>query len=178
MSKEWLSQYEEISPEDFQTKPFNLYHKEWALITAGTPEKCNSMTISWGGTGTYMSLPITNIYIRQERYTKKFFDEQKLYTVCWFPESMKKELGYMGNHSGKDEDKYAKTGLKPIEIDGTMAIEQATRIMICKKIFDGPIEPKNIIPCENKEKYFDKNNPQDFHTMYMGQVLKILEKKK
>lgn len=136
------------------------------------------MTISWGGTGTYMSLPITNIYIRQERYTKKFFDEQQLYTVCWFPESMKKELGYMGNHSGRDEDKYAKTGLKPIEIDGTMAIEQATRIMICKKMFDGPIDPKNICPCENKERYFDKNNPKDFHTMYMGQVLKILEKKK
>ena len=90
---------------------------------------------------------------------------------------MKKELGYMGNHSGRDEDKYAKTGLKPIELDGTMAIEQATRIMICKKIFDGPIDPKNICPCENKEKYFDKNNPNDFHTMYMGQVLKILEKK-
>ena len=76
------------------------------------------------------------------------------------------------------EDKYAKTGLKPIEIDGTMAIEQATRIMICKKMFDGPIDPKNICPCENKERYFDKNNPKDFHTMYMGQVLKILEKKK
>jgi hypothetical protein len=54
MSKEWLSQYEEISPQYFQAKPFNLYHKEWALITAGTPEKCYSMTtIFWGITGTY-----------------------------------------------------------------------------------------------------------------------------
>ena len=75
--------------------------------------------------------------IKQERYTKKFFDEQELYTVCWFPGSMKKELGYMGNHSGKDEDKYAKTGLKPIQIEGTMAIEQATRIKICKKYLKG-----------------------------------------
>ena len=178
MSNEWLSQYEEIKPEEFQAKPFELFHKEWALITAGTPEKCNSMTISWGGTGTYMSVPITNIYVRQERYTKKFFDEQDLYTVCWFPESFKKELGYMGNHSGKDEDKYEKTGLKPVQIDGTMAIEQASRIMICKKMFAGPIDPKNIFPHENKEKYFDQKNPLDFHTMYMGQVIKILEKKK
>ena len=45
MSNEWLSQYEEIKPEEFQAKPFELYHKEWALVTAGTPEKCNSMTI-------------------------------------------------------------------------------------------------------------------------------------
>jgi hypothetical protein len=46
-----------------------------------------------------------------------------------------------------------------------------------QKIFDGPKESKNICPCENKEKYFDRNNPNDFYTIYMGQVIKILEKK-
>ena len=59
-----------------------------------------------------------------------------------------------------------------------MAIEQATRIMICKKIFEGPIDPKNISSqLERKDQYFDENDPKDFHSMYMGQVLKILEKK-
>ena len=30
---------------------FNLIGKEWMLVTAGTQDKFNMMTASWGGTG-------------------------------------------------------------------------------------------------------------------------------
>lgn len=173
---EWLKHYKEVKIENVKENPFEFYHKNWALITAGDEKKCNSMTISWGGCGTYMSLPITNIYIRQERYTKEFFDKFDYYTVCLFPEQYREQLSYMGNKSGRDGDKYAVTGLKPIKLDQTMAIEEARLIYVCKKIFAGPIDPKGIIECENKTKYFNKDNPLDYHTMYMGVVEKIYER--
>ena len=28
--------------------PFERFNKDWALVTAGTPEHFNGMTISWG----------------------------------------------------------------------------------------------------------------------------------
>ena len=31
---------------------FRKFDKQWALVTAGTPEHYNTMTISWGGLGT------------------------------------------------------------------------------------------------------------------------------
>ena len=58
-----------------------------------------------------------------------------------------------------------------------MAIEQADKIIICKKLFHGPINPQNITKCETRDKIYDLNNPDDCHTMYMGQVVKILVRK-
>ena len=37
--------------EELQFNPFTKIGKEWMLITAGTEEKCNTMTASWGGVG-------------------------------------------------------------------------------------------------------------------------------
>ena len=31
--------------------PFTKIGKEWALISAGDKNKCNTMTVSWGGVG-------------------------------------------------------------------------------------------------------------------------------
>lgn len=38
--------------EDYTTHPFTKFDKDWALLTAGTMNDFNSMTISWGGMGT------------------------------------------------------------------------------------------------------------------------------
>ena len=41
----------------FNVAPFYTLDKEWALLTAGSKEKFNSMTISWGGMGTMWGKP-------------------------------------------------------------------------------------------------------------------------
>ena len=43
---------------------FEQFDKKWALLTAGTKEKFNSMTISWGGMGTLWGKPIVTTYVR------------------------------------------------------------------------------------------------------------------
>ena len=178
MSKEdWLSSYNEEKPFEMTMNPFKIINKDWMLITAGDDTKCNSMTISWGGFGIYMGKPITNIYIRQERYTKEFFDKNEYFTVCSFPEELRDALKYMGNNSGRDGDKYKATGLKPIKLDQTWAIEQATAIYVCRKLSFSDVPVKNIRECEEKTQFFDKNSTTDFHTMYMGEIVKILVKK-
>ena len=37
---------------DYNINPFTKFNNEWALVTSGTPNKFNSMTISWGSMGT------------------------------------------------------------------------------------------------------------------------------
>ena len=32
-------------------KVFELFDKQWALVTAGTPEQFNSCTVAWGSLG-------------------------------------------------------------------------------------------------------------------------------
>ena len=153
--------------------PFKVINKDWMLITAGDENKCNSMTVSWGGIGIYMGKPITNIYIRQERYTKEFFEKNEYFTVCSFPEENRDALKYMGNNSGRDGDKYKATGLKPKKIDKTWAIEQASIIYVCKKLSFSDVPVKNICEFQEKKDFFEQSNPKDFDTMYMGEILKF-----
>ena len=43
---------------NFTTDIFEQFDKKWALLTAGTMEKFNTMTISWGGLGTLWGKPV------------------------------------------------------------------------------------------------------------------------
>jgi len=40
--------FKEIKIEEMKFNPFTTIGKEWILITAGTKEKFNTMTASWG----------------------------------------------------------------------------------------------------------------------------------
>ena len=37
---------------ELTTDIFSLFDKKWALLTAGSKESFNSMTVSWGSLGT------------------------------------------------------------------------------------------------------------------------------
>ena len=43
---------------------FTLIGEQWMLITAGTPEHCNTMTASWGGLGVLWGADVATCYIR------------------------------------------------------------------------------------------------------------------
>ena len=40
--------------EKVSISPFTKFAKDWALVTAGTKEKFNSMTIAWRWYGAFM----------------------------------------------------------------------------------------------------------------------------
>ena len=46
---------------------FRKFDKQWALVTAGTPEHYNTMTISWGGLGTLWRRPVATVYVKKNR---------------------------------------------------------------------------------------------------------------
>ena len=83
--------FKEVALDELQVSPFTKFDKDWALVTAGTLEDSNTMTVSWGGVGTMWSLPVATIYIRPQRYTKEFIDREDRFTVpsisarsvCW-----------------------------------------------------------------------------------------------
>ena len=72
--------------ENYNVNPFEKFNKEWALVTAGTKDKFNSMTISWGSMGTLWFKDIVTIYIRPDRYTFKFLEENDTFTVSFYDE--------------------------------------------------------------------------------------------
>ena len=101
---------EKIKPEDLSINPFTLIGKEWMLISAGTEQKYNMMTASWGALGVFWGKNVASVYIRPQRYTLEFVNEQEYYALNFFEDSYKKALAYCGAHSGRDVDKARRAG--------------------------------------------------------------------
>ena len=149
---------------------------DWMLVTAGCEERgYNTMTAAWGAMGAVWGIGgifyTTTAYIRPQRYTKEFMDREELYTLTFFSKEYKKDLGYLGSHSGRDEDKVAATGLTPVFGEGYTYFKEATLTLVCRKMYCAPLveegftDPR-IVPNNYPEK--------DFHDMYIGEIVKVL----
>ena len=93
--------FKEVKAEDLQWNPFTKIGKEWLLITAGTEEKINTMTASWGGVGVIWGKNAVTTYIRPQRYTKEFVDHNDTFTISFYSEAYRKALSLCGSVSGR-----------------------------------------------------------------------------
>jgi flavin reductase (DIM6/NTAB) family NADH-FMN oxidoreductase RutF len=165
----------EISYTELNINPMTLIGGEWMLLTAGTREHgYNTMTCSWGHLGAIWGhgggYPTSVCYVRPQRYTKEFVDREELYTLCFFDER-KKELAYLGTHSGRDEDKVAKVGFTPAFGEGYTYFEEAKLVLVCRKLYRAPLKEEGFFHPEVVE---DNYPNRDFHDLYIGKIEKVL----
>lgn len=156
--------------EHFEVDAFGLFDKQWALVSAGTLDHFNAMTISWGGLGTLWSRPVATIYVKPIRYTFEFLEKNEFFTISFFPEVYKKDLGILGSKSGRDCNKVALTSLTPRSLSQGVTFEEASSVLICKKIYWQDLDP-NKMPKEVIASYYQTEQP---HRMYVGEVTDIL----
>ena len=155
---------------EFTTDIFAQYDKKWALLTAGSKENFNTMTISWGGLGTLWNKPVATVYVRTSRYTHDYMDNNEYFTVSFYPEDYKKTLGILGSKSGRDMDKIHESGLTSKQLDNGVTFEEAELTLVCKKLMRQPLDIDKM--AENiAEQFYSKDAP---HDMYIGEVVAIL----
>lgn len=161
--------FKEIKLTELTINPFTKIGNEWMLITAGSEKTgVNTMTASWGQMGILWEEPVINIYIRPTRYTKKFVDEEKEFSLSFF-EGYKKELGFLGTVSGKERNKIEEAKFNTIFLDDVPTFEEAKLIFIVEKIYEETIKPELF-----KDKKLDKFYPlKDYHTLYIARIKKI-----
>ncbi len=164
----------EINCKEMKFNPFNLIGGEWMLISAGNEKTgCNTMTASWGHLGCLWGSndPTAVVFIRQSRYTKEFVDAESHFTLCVMDNSFKKQMGYLGSVSGRNEDKIAKTGLTPVFSDNSVYFQEAKLVLICKKVYVQDLQENCFIEKETLDKFYANG---DMHTMYVGKIEKVL----
>ena len=98
-----------------EMNPFTKIGKEWALVTAGSKAKCNTMTVSWGGVGVIWNKNVVYIFVRDSRYTKEFIDQGEFFSLSFLDEKYRNALNYCGSHSGREENKFEKAGFHAIK---------------------------------------------------------------
>ena len=155
---------------DLNVNTFKIFDREWALLTAGTKEKFNTMTISWGGLGTLLGKPVATVYVKPIRYTHQFLEENEYFTVSFYPEQYKPALGLLGSKSGRDIDKVSAAGLTPIFSEKGVTFQEAKMTLLCKKIYrqemDTRYMPENVI-----KTFYETEAP---HTVFIGEVVEML----
>ena len=157
---------------DYSPKIFEIFNKKWAILTAGTKDEVNSMTVSWGGLGTLWGKPVATVYVRKSRYTHEFMDKSDVFTLSFYSEEQRPALKLMGAVSGRDRDKVKESGLTPIVLDnGAVTYNETEITIVCKKLYKQPMDPSQI-PDEARVFYKDG----DYHDIYIAEVIEILEK--
>ena len=169
----------EINYQELCLNPMTMIGQEWMLITAGNEERgVNTMTGAWGHLGAIWDLPgrrghlpTACIYVRPQRYTKEFVDREEFFTLTVFDESWKKQLAYLGTVSGRDESKIEKAGLTPVYADGTTWFAEAKLVLVCRKLYQQDLQESCFVDQELVQRNYPK---RDFHTMYIGEIVKVL----
>ncbi len=155
---------------EFKTSAFEVFDKEWALLTAGTEQSYNTMTISWGGLGTLWSRPVATVYVKPVRYTHQFMEQNDYFTVSFYPEQYRHALGILGTLSGRDGDKVAKAGLVPRFLKEGVTFQEARVTLLCRKLYSQDLDASRM-PQDVVKDYYRTEGP---HTMYIGEVVEIL----
>ena len=150
-----------------QVDPFTRFEKDWALLTAGTADHFNSMTIGWGSLGTVWNRDVLTVYVRPDRYTWQFMKDSDTFTVSFFPESCRPALTVMGRLSGRDGDKVAAAGLTPRFLPQGITFAEATETFVCKKIYMAPMAYEDV-PAYAQRIYQNGIEP---HWIFMGEVV-------
>lgn len=156
--------------KEFNAKSFEVFDREWALVTAGTKDSCNAMTISWGGLGTLWGKPVATVYVKPVRYTWNFMKENDYFTVSFYDEQYRKALGVFGSKSGRDTDKVKETGFTPVYLENAVTFREAKTTLLCRKIYTQDLDI-DAIPDFARERYYTEEAP---HTMFIGEVIDIL----
>lgn len=93
----------------------------------------NIMTASWTGI-TCSDPPCVSVSIRKSRQTYDNIMLHQAFTVNVPSEKNVKDVDYCGIYSGKDENKFEKLGLTPVQADDLNApyIDEFPIVLICK----------------------------------------------
>lgn len=169
----------EVSYRNLRLNPMTLFADSWAALAAGTDDDSNAMCIAWGQLGTLWEegkhtnrLPVATVYVRPSRYTNELLERNDDFTINFFDRQHKKALAYLGSHSGRDGNKYAEAGITPVYEDGITYFAEASLALVCRKLYAAPLAKEGFTDPE----LYPFNYPKDdVHTMYVGEIVKVLQ---
>lgn len=154
-----------------EMNPFTKIGKEWGLVTAGSKAKCNTMTVSWGGVGVLWNKNVVYIFVRESRYTKELLDNGDFFSLSFLDETYREALNYCGSHSGRNEDKFEKSGLTPAFRHSIPYPDEANLVLLCRKMAAVPMSEESFSDKSIINNFYKDN---DMHMMYVGEIIEAM----
>ena len=160
-----LTAFKQIPPQNLENV-FKLIGQDWMLICAGD----NAMTASWGCMGVLWNKPVCVGFIRPQRHTYTLTESHDRLSVAFFDEDYRSALRYFGTKSGRDEDKFAATGLTcAYREDGVPYPAQARMVLFCRKLYTDVLRKDAFLDPALLAHY----KAEDFHRMYVCEIEEV-----
>ena len=170
--KRRLVMFKEISAREIKDNLIKAISEEYMLITAGTPDKYNMMTASWGFAGEMWGNDCVMAVVRPQRYTMEFLNNCDCFTLSFYGDN--KDIHKVcGSKSGRDCDKTLLTGLTPVFDSNSVYFEQARLVLVCKKQYVQPMS-KDCFSDKEPLRWYPN---EDYHYQIYGKIEKVLIKK-
>ena len=147
----------------------DMWMGQGLLLTAGTIEDCNMMTIGWGSIGCMWGRPFIQVVVRPSRHTLGYMERSDSFTVCGFLAEYREDLQTLGTISGRDGDKLSKSrlSLKKSTVVASPSYNEASLILECRKMYYQDFDPTHFI-----DQRISANYPQgDYHRAFFGEVV-------
>lgn len=162
----------EILANNLEKTAFEMIGKDWMLLTAGNSESYNTMTASWGGLGVLWNKNVVFAFVRPQRFTFEFMNDNDYFSCSFFNEEFRSALAYCGKYSGRDVDKAKECNLTPDFSENAPYFEEADTVIVCKKLYVQQMTEDSIIDDSIKANY----NGDDYHHVFVGEIVKVLKK--
>lgn len=160
----------QIEIKDLADNFIETFSKEWMLVTAGSQQAFNTMTANWGGIGYLWNKPVVFVFIRPERYTFEFIEEQEYFTLSFLGNENKEIHKVCGSKSGRDIDKVKATGLEPLFTDkGNIFFEQSRLSIECRKLYTDTLKEGSFLDDSILPKWYDSAHG-NLHKVYIAEI--------
>ena len=160
-----------IAIKDLSENFFEVIGKEWMLVTAGSKEHFNTMTASWGGIGWLWNKPVVFVFIRSERYTYEFMEENEYFTLSFLGKENRSIYNLCGSKSGREVDKVKETGLNPIVTErGNILFEQDRLGLECRKLFITDMKEELFLDHSVYERWYGGDHG-GLHRVYVAEIV-------
>ena len=134
------------------------------LVSCGGLEKPNLITIGW--TGTICTQPsMVSISVRPERYSHHLIQESGQFAINLPTEALVRSVDWCGVKSGRDVDKFAKTGLTPMPVEHVSApaiaespVNIACRVTESRALGSHTMFIAEVVGVTVDDEYLDEND--------------------
>lgn len=144
-----------------------------ALVSCGTEENPNVLTIGWTGI-ICTKPPMTYISVRPERHSYNIIKQTGEFVINLASENLCRAVDYCGVRSGKNTDKFKDCNLTPVKSEKVSAptISECPVSLECKVTEIKPLGSHDmfiaeIVNVSVKENLIDQNERIDFSSAHL-----------
>ncbi len=156
--------------------PIRKLAEDGIAIVAEYDGKVNATSSHNGGVGHIWGKNVVYAFLRNTRYTKQLLDDSEYFSACFFDMNEKNNVQLMkvlDQLSGRNEDKLAACRVEVEHAMNCPYIDGANFIILARKIAAIPMTENTILDSKILDSEYTDRHLDDFHTMYIGEILDI-----